>query len=262
MLRQDTCVFEKPWARMITRTGFLLLVSFAMVLPGAFAGAADMRVMCPPPMRTAMIDLVAEFQRSSGRIVAVSYEPSKSIIARIIAGEAVDVAILTAHASDELIRQGKIARRVELASSTIGVAVRAGAARPDIGSADAFRRTLLAAKSFARNDGADSGIYMKGLIERLGIAEQMKDKTTLVPSGYVAELVARGEVELAAQQISELIAVAGVDVTPLPAEIQHVIPFSAAVAPQAPEAVKELIAFLTSPAAADVLKRKGLEPAR
>src|SRR5258706_479818 len=85
-----------------------------------------------------------------------------------------------------------VPRRVALARSTIGVAVRHGAPKPEIGSADAFRRTLLAARSFARNEGADSGIYMKGLIERLGIAEQMKSKTTLVPSGYVAELVARG----------------------------------------------------------------------
>ena len=227
------------------------------------AGAADITLMCPPPMRSVMTELIAAFERESGHKVTVVFAPSKAIIARLGSGEKADVAMLTAEASDDLINAGRLARRVDVARSTIGVAVRSGAPKPDIGSADAFRRTLLAAKSFARNDGADSGIYMKGLIERLGIAEQMKSKTTLVPSGYVAELVARGEVEIAAQQVSELMSVRGVDVTPLPADIQHVIVFSAALAaaPAAPEAVDALIRFLTSPAAAPVIKAKGLDPA-
>ena len=140
--------------------------------------------------------------------------------------------------------------------------MRHGTPKPDIGTADAFRRTLLAARSFARNEGADSGIYMKGLIERLGIADQMKPKTTLVPSGYVAELVARGEVEIAAQQVSELMSVQGVDVTPLPAEIQHTMVFTAGLpaTPGSPAAVDALVRFLTAPAAAPVIRSKGLEP--
>lgn len=230
-------------------------------LAGA-ARAADVTVMCPPPMRAVLTDLVAAFERESGLRVAMILAPSKEIVARLEAGEKADVVVLTAAAADGLIKAGKVARRVELASSTIGVAVRHGAPKPDIGSADAFRRTLLAARSFARNEGADSGIYMKGLIERLGIAEQMKPKTTLVPSGYVAELVARGEVEIAAQQVSELMSIPGVDVTPLPAEIQHTMVFTAGLAatPASPAAVDALIKFLTAPAAAPVIRAKGLAP--
>ena len=213
-------------------------------------------------MRAVLTDLIAAFERESGHRVAVIFAPSKAIVARLEAGEKVDVAVLTAPAADGLIKADKLARRVALARSTIGVAVRHGAPKPDIGSADAFRRTLLAAKSFARNDGADSGIYMKGLIERLGIAEQMEPKTTLVPSGFVAELVARGEVELGAQQVSELMSVAGVDVTPLPEEIQHTMVFTAGLttAPGSPAAVDDLIRFLTAPSAAAVIRSKGLAP--
>lgn len=239
------------------------LALVAGLLSGVPARAADVTVMCPPPMRAVVTELVAAFERASGHKVAIVFAPSKAIIARLMAGEKVDVAVLTAAASDELIKAGRLTRRVDLARSTIGVAVRHGAPPPDIGSADAFRRTLLAAKSFARNEGADSGIYMKGLIERLGIADQMKPKTTLVPSGYVAELVARGEVEIGAQQVSELMSVKGVDVTPLPAELQHVIVFAAGIpaAPASPTAVDALLRFLTAPAAAPVIRAKGLDPA-
>ena len=240
-----------------------IAVGAAILVPLAgTVGAADVTLMCPPPMRALLTDLIAAFERDSGLRVAIIRAPSKEIVARLEAGEQVDVVVLTAAAADGLIKAGKVARRVELARSTIGVAVRHGAPKPDIGSADAFRRTLLAARSFARNEGADSGIYMKGLIERLGIAEQMKPKTTLVPSGYVAELVARGEVEIAAQQVSELMSVPGVDVTPLPAEIQHTMVFTAGLAatPGSPAAVDALIKFLTAPAAAPVIRAKGLAP--
>jgi molybdate transport system substrate-binding protein len=244
---------------------FLARIAVGAIMMVQLAGAAraaDVTLMCPPPMRSVLTDLVAAFERDSGLHVAMILAPSKQIVARIEAGETADVVVLTTAAADGLIKAGKVARRVELARSTIGVAVRHGAPQPDIGSADAFRRTLLAARSFARNEGADSGIYMKGLIERLGIAEQMKPKTTLVPSGYVAELVARGEVELAAQQVSELMSVAGVDVTPLPAEIQHTMVFTAGLAATAgsPAAVDALIRFLTAPAAAPVIRAKGLAP--
>jgi molybdate transport system substrate-binding protein len=241
--------------------GAILMANLMALLAGA-ARAADITLMCPPPMRAVLTELIAAFERESGRQVAVIFAPSKAIIARLEAGEKADVAVLTAAAADGLIKADKLARRVALARSTIGVAVRHGAPKPDIGSADAFRRTLLAAKSFARNDGADSGIYMKELIERLGIAEQMKPKTTLVPSGYVAELVARGEVELGAQQISELMSVPGVDVTPLPEEIQHTMVFTAGLAatPGSPAAVDDLIRFLTAPSAAALIRSKGLAP--
>ena len=249
---------------MTRRFHTLVLAAIAVLSPCAGpADAAEITLLCPPPMRSVIVELVAGFERASGHHVTITFAPSKAIIERLEAGATADVVVLTAPVTDRLIAAQRLARRVDLARSTIGVAVRAGAPKPDISSADAFRRTLLAARSFARNEGADSGIYMKSLIERLGIAEQMKPKTTLVPSGYVAELVARGEAEIGAQQVSELMSVKGVGVTPLPAEIQHVIVFSAGLSatPASPAAVEALIRFLTAPDAAATYRAKGLDPA-
>jgi molybdate transport system substrate-binding protein len=253
----------KAWSSIVTAAATAAAATAGILLCQVTAHAGEIAVLCPPPMRTVLAELIPQFEASSGHKVVVTYQPSKAIIARIDNGESVDIAVLTDYAVDDLIKAGKLARRVDLARSRIGIAVRTGAPRPDASTAEAFKRTLLAAKSFARNDGADSGIFMAGLLDRLGIAAEMKPKTTLVATGYVAELVARGEVALGAQQVSELMSVPGVDVTPLPDEIQHVIVFSAGIAP-APkdaDAVQALIVFLTSPAAAAVIRAKGHDPA-
>jgi molybdate transport system substrate-binding protein len=232
-----------------------------VLLLGA-AGAAEIKVMYPPPMRTMLSELIPAFERATGHQAVVTYESSWLLVGRIQKGEIPDVAFLTARQADDLIREGRLVRRVDLVRSTIGIAVRVGAPKPDIGSVEAFKRTLLAAKSFARNEGADSGIFMVSLLERLGIADAMKAKSTLVRRGFVAELVAKGEVEMAAQQMPELMTVPGVVATPLPPEIQHIIVFCAGLpAPsREPDAVNALIEFLSSPAAAAVIKAKGLEP--
>jgi molybdate transport system substrate-binding protein len=232
-----------------------------LLLTGAVNGA-EIKVMYPPPMRTMLAELIPQFERTSVHKLVVTYESSWLLVERIRKGETPDVAFLTARQADDLVREGKMARRVDVASSSIGLAVRAGAPKPDIATVEAFTRTLLAAKSFARNEGADSGIFMSGLLDRLGLADAMKPKTTLVRQGFVAELVAKGDVELGAQQMPELMAIAGVDATPLPAEIQHTIVFSAVLpaAPQSPETVDELIKFLSSPTAVPVIKAKGLTP--
>ena len=237
-------------------------VSLLVMLLLGSAAAAELKVMYPPPLRTMMSELIPQFERASGHKVAVTYESSWLLVARIQKGEMPDVAFLVARQGDDLIREGKLARRVDLVRSNIGLAVRAGAPKPDIGSVEAFKRTLLAAKSFARNEGADSGVFMVGLLERLGIAGEMQAKSTLVRRGFVAELVAKGEVEMAVQQMPELMAVPGVDATPLPPEIQHAIVFCAGIpaAPNEPDAVNELIKFLSAPAAAAAIKAKGLEP--
>ena len=244
--------------------GFCALVAAGLMLMLCCgpASAAEITIMYPPPLRTVMSELIPRFERESGHKAVVTYESTWLLVARIQKGETPDVAFLTASQADGLIKEGKLTRRVDFARSTIGIAVRVGAPKPEIGSVEAFKRTLLAAKSFARNEGADSGIYMAGLLERLGIAEAMKAKSTLVRQGFVAELVARGEVEMAAQQMPELKAVAGVEATPLLAEIQHVIVFCAAIAaaPKAPQAVDALIKSLAVPASAALLKAKGLEP--
>ena len=223
-----------------------------------------MKLMCPAPMRTAIIALVAQFERASPHQVDIVHAPSSFILRRVRGGEAADVTILTAQASDALIKEGKLARRVDIARSSVGVAVLAGAPKPDVSSAEAVKRTLLAVKTFARNEGAESGMHMLRVFERLGIVEEMKAKTIAMPvnTGYVAQLVADRKVEMAAQQMPELHAVAGVTPTPLPAELQLVIPFAAGVSSttQQGEAVEALLKFLTSPAAAGVLKANGLDP--
>lgn len=225
---------------------------------------AGIKLMCPAPMRTAIIELVARFERASPHKVDVVHTPSSFILKRVRGGEAVDVTILTAQASDALIKEGKLARRVDIARSSVGVAVLAGAPTPDVSSVEALKRTLLAVKSFARNEGAESGMHMLRVFERLGIAEEMKAKTIAMPvnTGYVAQLVADRKVEMAAQQMPELHAVAGVAPTPLPPELQMIVPFAAGVSSttQQGEAVETLLKFLTSPAAAAVLKAKGLDP--
>jgi molybdate transport system substrate-binding protein len=250
-------------ARVAT-TMCLAFMSLAMMLVPGSSVAAEIKLMCPAPMRTTIVELVAQFERASPHKVDIVHTPSSFIIKRVRSGEPVDVTILTAQASDGLIKEGKLIRRVDIARSSIGVAVLAGAPKPDVSSADAVKRTLLAVKSFARNEGAESGMHMLRVFERLGIVEEMKAKTIAMPvnTGYVAQLVADRKVEMAAQQMPELHAVSGVQPTPLPSELQMIIPFSAGVAAgtQQAEAVEALLKFMTSPAAALVLKAKGLDP--
>lgn len=233
-------------------------------LPVACASAAEIKLMCPAPMRTTITALVEQFERQSPHKVTIVHTPSKTIIERITAGESFDVSILTAEATDDLIRKGKIARRADVARSSIGLGVRAGTPRPDVSSVEGVKRSLLAVKSFARNEGAESGKHMLAVFERLGIADDMKAKTKAMPvgTGYVAELVVRGEADMAAQQMPELKAVAGIDASPLPKELQQIIVFSAGLSPTPGDskAAQELMAFLTSVEAAPVLKSKGLDP--
>jgi molybdate transport system substrate-binding protein len=243
---------------------FALTIGLAMILLPAGGFAAEIKLMCPAPMRTTIVELVAQFERSSPHKVEIVHTPSSFIVKRVRSGEEVDVTILTTPTSDELIKEGKLTRRVGIARSSIGVAVLTGAPKPDVSSADAVKRTLLAVKTFARNEGAESGMHMLRVFERLGIVDEMKAKTIAMPvnTGYVAQLVADGKVEMAAQQMPELYAVSGVAPTPLPAELQMIIPFSAGVSSttRQGEAVEALLTFLTSPAAAAVLKSKGLDP--
>lgn len=245
-------------------SGILAAAAVTLTLSVGGVSAADIKLMCPAPMRTTIVDLVAQFERKSPHRVTIVHTPSRMIVERIQGGEAFDIAILTAEATDALVKQGKIARRVDVARSSIGLGVRAGTPKPDVSSAEAVKRTLLAAKSFARNEGAESGKHILAVFERLGIAEEMKAKTKAMPvgTGYVAELVMRGEADLASQQMPELKAVPGIEAAPLPPELQLVIVFSAGVspAPAAPEAVNALIAFLSSSDAAAVLRSKGLDP--
>lgn len=193
----------------------------------------------------------------------------ETIPARLTRGEIADVVILDRATADDLGRRGLVrpATKVELAGSLIGMVVRAGAAKPDISSVEAFRRTLLAAKSIAYSDSS-SGTYLSTvLLAKLGVADQIAGKSRKVrgpPSGEpVAAIVARGEAEVGFQQVSELIHAPGVTfIGTIPAEIQKVTVYAAVLTRSArePEAASALIRILTSPEADAAILRAGLTP--
>jgi molybdate transport system substrate-binding protein len=250
------------------------LVVFAVLLVTSEASAVDVRVMISAGFYGAYSDLGPTFERSSGHHIVTTRGPSmgdspEAIPARLARGESADVVILDGGAADELARKGLVraGSKVELARSLIGMVVRAGAAKPDIGSVDALRNALLAAKSIAYSDSG-SGTYLSTtLFPKLGIADQIGGKTQKVrgpPSGEpVAAVVARGQAEIGFQQVSELIHVPGVAfVGTIPAEVQPTIFFAAAVTNnvQQPDAAIALIRFLASPDAAPSISKAGLMP--
>jgi molybdate transport system substrate-binding protein len=224
-----------------------------------------LRVFASNSIRAAMAELVPQFERASGNSVAVSYDPAKILLERIGKGETADLVITGSGAIDALVKQGKIlagSRRV-LARCRVGVAVLAGAPKPDIGSVEALKRALLRARSVAYTQEGASGMHFSGVIERLGIANEVKAKAVRQPGGLVGELVAAGKAEIAIQQIPELLAVPGIElVGPLPAEIQLVTVSSAGIfaGSREAEAAQRFIEFLVTPAAVRVIRAKGLEP--
>jgi molybdate transport system substrate-binding protein len=241
----------------------------ALLLAGA-ANAAEVRVMISGGLTAAFNALVPEFERATGNKVLVAYGPSmgttvNAIPVRLERGEPADVLIMVGYALGDLVKNGKVIAdsRVDLVKSLIGVAVKTGAPKPDISSADAVKHALIAAKSIAYSDSA-SGVYVSTeMFAKLGIADEMKDKARKIPATPVGEIVAHGDAEIGFQQISELKPVQGIDIVgPLPAELQKVTVFSAgiATASKEPDAGKMLIKFLASPAARAEIVKSGLEP--
>lgn len=234
------------------------------------AAAVELRVMASGGFAAAYRDLVAEFKRATGHNVQTAWGASmgsapNSIPSRLQRGEPVDVFVMVGDALESLIERGKVTEgtRVDLALARIGLAVRTGSRKPDIGSVEAFKRAMLEARSIAYSTSA-SGVYLSTqLFPRLGIADQMKEKSRVIGSEPAGAAVARGEAEIALQQVSELLPVPGLDfVGPLPAEIQKTTVFSAAIAAGAkePDAARAFIEFLASPAAAPAIARSALEP--
>lgn len=233
------------------------------------ADAGELRVIVSGAFRAAYTALIPAFEQASGQRVVSAFGGSMgtlptAIPVRLKSGEAADLVILAAEALDPLIAQGLVraGSRVDLVRSGIGVAVRAGAVVPDIGSVESFKRTLLAARSIAFSTSA-SGVYVRGMFERLGIAAAIRPRLRQVQGEPVGALVARGDAEIGFQQMSELIPVAGIRIVgPLPAELQTHAIFSAAIPASAaqPDGARELIAFLTSSDAAPTIRGSGLEP--
>ena len=257
-----------PLARWISTLGVA-----ALFFAGA-APAADVQVMISAGFYGVYAELGPAFERASGHRLVTTRGPSmgdspEAIPTRLARGEAADVVILDGGAADELARRGLVRpdSKVELARSQIGMVVRADAAKPDIGSVEAFLNTLLSAKSIAYSDSG-SGTYLSTtLFPKLGIAEQVAGKSRKVrgpPSGEpVAAVVARGEAEIGFQQVSELIHVPGVTfVGAIPAELQPGFSFAGALTSKVrqPEAARALIRYLASPEAAPTILKAGLTP--
>ena len=201
-----------------------------------------------------------EFEAAHGVRLEAEFLPTVRLLEKIRAGERGDATILTAEGIDALIAEGVVEGRTDLARSFIGVAVKAGAPHPDIGSADSFVAALLAAKSVAMSKAGASGIYMAGLLERLGVAEQVGAKATILASGYTASLAASGAVELAIQQVSELLVVDGIEIVGrMPSALGGDSVFSAGLFRGATNG-QALIDALADPARAPLYRRCGLEP--
>jgi molybdate transport system substrate-binding protein len=197
--------------------------------------------------------------------VVTIWSGTADIMKRVKAGESADIIIVGASSIEELIKLGKIVpgSRVDLMKSGIGVAVRTGAPKPDISSGGALKQALLSAKSIGYSTGP-SGVYLDGLFQRMGIADELKPKLKQPPSGgSVGEVVAKGEAEIGFQQVSEFIHVAGIDfLGPLPPDIQQITVFSSGihVTTKDPSAANAFTTFLSSPIAAPVIKKNGMEP--
>ena len=223
----------------------------------------NITVMASAAFKEAYLELVPGFERATGHAVTSLWVPSMQMMNRLKGGEVVDVVILSAAAIDELIKAGIVSERFDLAKSGVGVAVKAGAPKPDISSGEAVKRAVLAAKGIAYSMGP-SGIYLAGLFQRMGIADRIKHKVRQVQGEPAGAVAARGEAEIAFQQMSELLPVPGIElVGPLPPDIQQITVFSAGmhVAARSPDGARALVEFLTAPAAASVIRRKGMEPA-
>jgi molybdate transport system substrate-binding protein len=226
---------------------------------------ATIRILSTHAVQEVLGEVGPLFARVSGVELAIDYDPANSLARAIEAGTQFDVAIVTRTVIDELVLKGKVSAGtcMDIGRSGLGVAVRAGAAAPDIATVEAFRRSLLAARSVVRSKEGTSGLYFETLLVRLGIADAMRDKIMLGPGGRIAELVARGEAEMAVQQIPELLPVKGVQyIGPLPGELQLWTVFAAGIGSTANDAAvaRAFVEALVTPSAAALFRSKGLEP--
>lgn len=239
-----------------------LFVAFA---PMPAAQADELRVFGTRAIATVLGEVGAQFEQKTGYKLVVTSDIGAGLIRRINAGEPFDVFTGTPPQIAGLIKDGKVVAdtRTNLVRSGIGVEVRAGAPKPDISSVEAFKRTLLDAKSIAYLKEGASGLYLAGLLDRLGIADAIKSKVTRPDADVVSELVAEGKIEIGMVVMTQILTTPGVElVGPLPAEVQSYVSFVGAVGSNshAPDVARALIRFLTGPIAVPVIKSQGMEP--
>ena len=254
--------------RQVTRTStFVVAIAFAAMLVTA-AHAAEIKLLSPIAMRLAMAELIPQFEGASSHKVAVDYATIGVITERVRKGELADVAIVSRQQTQDLEKDGKLVAgsRTDVARVGYALYVRKGTPKPEIQSADALKRTFLATKAITYGDpagGGPSGIYAVRLMERLGIAAEMKPKTKLFPPGdQVIQALARGEADLALSLMSPIDVTSNIELLgPIPAELQSYSEYATAVVATSKEvtAAKALIAYITSPAGQAILKSRGFE---
>jgi len=247
---------------MISR---LIIAATGTLLLSSLADAAELKVLSTQATEEAYRELVPQFEKDTGHKVTTVFTGTLDANKRLAAGETYDLLIMSGPSIDEHIKAGKVVpgSRVDLAKSGVGVGVKAGAPKPDISATEALKKTLLAAKSIGYSTGP-SGVYVIGLFQRMGIADEVKGKLKQTPTGvFVGSIIASGEAEIGFQQVSELSHFAGVDyVGPLPADVQQFTTFSSGIVAGTKEAdaAKALVKFITAPAAAAAFKKRGMEP--
>jgi molybdate transport system substrate-binding protein len=254
--------------KLAMATAAAMLFASIATIGTAVAEPAEVKVLASVALTSALDELAPQYERATGNKLKIEYSLIADIKKRMIAGETTDVAIVSRPAIDDLQKLDKLAPGsiANVAGTPVAIAARAGAPKPDISSVAAFKQTLLAAKSIVYADpakGGASGVYFAHVVDQLGIADQIKAKTILVPGAQSGDVVARGEAEIGVAQASEIVPVAGAQlVGPLPGEFASTTLFTAAIGAgsKVPEAAKSLIQFLTGSTAAPVFKAKGFQP--
>jgi molybdate transport system substrate-binding protein len=254
---------------LFSRSRIIAAIAIA-VLGAQVAAANELKVFSTIGVQAALEELTPKFEQASGHKLAVTWATAAVLVKRVKGGETADLLILTRQSFDTLVKEGKVSAGADaaFASSGIAVVVKKGAAKPDISTAEAFKQALLAAPSIAYSNpeyGGASGVYLSKLLERIGIADQVKAKTRFPPpSGNAANLVVSGEAALAIQQEPEVISVQGVDlVGPLPGDLNNNTVYAAgpSTTTKQADAANALIKFLHTPEAMAVFKARGLKPA-
>lgn len=244
------------------------LLSLSLLAGSGLARANEIKVMASVALKSTLDDLAAKFESSGGGKVTMVYGLAAQLKQRVSDGEADDVAVLIRSMMEDLLKQGKLAAGslTNVGGTPVAIAIRAGAPKPDIDTVDALKHTLIAAKSISYSDpakGGASGVYFAKVVDQLGLTDELKAKTILVPGAQAPELVAKGEAELGVAQGSEIVPVAGAEILgPLPGKLGSVTLFTAGIAAvsKAPDAAKAFIKFITGLDAAPILKAKGFAP--
>jgi molybdate transport system substrate-binding protein len=255
------------WNRVqAAMTAAATIVVFTLTQQGGTAQSAEIKVFSSAAPRGVFRAMAPDFERTTGHRLVIDYDFAADLKRRIEAGDPFDVAILPPDLADDLVRRGSLAAgsRVDLGRTGMGVAVRRGAPKPQIDTVDAFRRALLAAPTVAYANGGASGVYVHAILARLGIAEAMKQKLRPYPAGGAVEAVARGDADLVVIGISPILDVPGVELAGrLPLELQSFIVFTGSVgaATRRADAARTFLTLLTSPAAVELFKAQGFEPA-